>query len=232
MIENIEDHYIVCGYGRMGRQIIRDLKMRGEPFVLVDADEELEEILLEDDIPYIIGDATQDENMYDAGIERAKGIVAALNSDAGNIMTVLTARELNPRLFIVARAVRQESESKLRRAGANRVINPYQIGGHRMALSLLRPTVHDFLDHIFHFGEGREIEIGQLHVRPHSEFDGKTIATTNLRDDHNVSILAIRDPNGKLQITPNPNEKIKPHAELIVIGPPDAIYALEREHMR
>ena len=151
MIENIENHYIVCGYGRMGRQIIHDLKMRDEPFVLVDTNEDLEDELTDNKVPYIMGDATQDENLYNAGIERARGFVAALNSDAGNIMAVLTARELNPRLFIVARVVRQESESKLRRAGANRVINPYQIGGHRIALALVRPAVNDFLDRIFHF---------------------------------------------------------------------------------
>ena len=232
MINELSDHYIVCGYGRMGRQIIKDLEMRNEPFVLVDSNEQLREKLLEEKIPFIIGDATTDDTLYDAGLRKAKGLVAALSSDAGNVMTVLTARELNPRLFIAARAVRIESESKLRRAGANRVVNPYQIGGHRMALSLLRPAVHDFLDHIFHFGDGREIEIGQIHVQPHSDLDDKTIATSGLRSEHNVSILAIREPNGKLQITPSPNMVIKPHAELIIIGPPTAIYDLERKHLR
>lgn len=231
-INKLKNHYIVCGYGRMGRQIIRDLQARDEEFVLVDSNETLRERLLEEKIPFIIGDATTDDTLYDAGLRRAKGLVAALSSDAGNVMTVLTARELNPRLFIVARSVRGESESKLRRAGANRVVNPYQIGGHRMALSLLRPAVHDFLDHIFHFGDGREIEIGQIHVQPHSDLDGKTIASSNLRDDHNVSILAIREPNGKLHITPNPNMLVKPHSELIIIGPPDAIYELEAKHLR
>ncbi len=231
MVDDIENHYIVCGYGRMGRQILHDLKMRDEPFVLVDTNEDLEDELTDNKIPYIMGDATQDENLYSAGIERARGFVAALNSDAGNIMAVLTARELNPRLFIVARVVRQESESKLRRAGANRVINPYQIGGHRIALSILRPTVHDFLDHIFHFGEGREIEIGQLHVSPDSEFDGKTLQKSNLRDKYNVSILAIREPGGQLVITPSPDIEIQAHSELIIIGPPEAIYQLERDNL-
>lgn len=231
MIENLSDHYIVCGYGRMGRQIIRDLQDREEPFVLVDSNEDMEPILLEANIPYVIGDATNDDTLYDAGVERARGIVSALSSDAGNVMTVLTARELNPRLFIVARAVRTESESKLRRAGANRVVNPYQIGGHRITLSLLRPAVHDFLDHIFHFGDGREIDIGQMHIRPHSEIEGKTIATSGLRDEYDVNILAMREPNGKLMITPNPGTKIKAHSELIIIGPPQAIYKLERESL-
>jgi voltage-gated potassium channel len=231
MIDQLNNHYIVCGYGRMGRQIIRDLQIRDEPFVLVDSNEDIQEALMEEKIPFIFGDATDDDTLYAAGIDRAKGLVAALSSDAGNIMTVLTARELNPRLFIVARVVRAESESKLRRAGANRVVNPYQIGGHRIALSLLRPAVHDFLDHIFHFGTGREIDIGQIHVKPSSEFDGKTIAASNLRTKHTVNVLAIKEPNGRIRITPNPDMVIQPHSELIVIGPPNAIYQLERETM-
>jgi voltage-gated potassium channel len=231
MIDKLSNHYIVCGYGRMGRQIIRDLQARGEPFVAIDSNDTIEAELLEAQTPIIIGDATDDDTLYAAGIERAKGIVTALNTDASNIMTVLTARELNPRIFIVARIVRPESESKLHRAGANRVINPYQIGGHRMALSLLRPAVHDFLEQIFHFSDDRNIDIGQLHVLPHSEFDGKTIISSGLREKYNVSILAIRQPTGKLEITPNPNMTIQPHSDLIVIGPPEAIYELERVTM-
>lgn len=229
-IEQLSQHYIICGYGRMGRQIIHDLQARNEAFVLIDSNTELVEQLLEQQIPFIIGDATIDETLLEAQIEKAKGIVAALSSDAGNVMTVLTARELNPDAFIVARVVRDENERKLRRAGANRVINPYQIGGHRMTLSLLRPAVHDFLDHIFHFGDGRDIEIGQIVVYPQSDLDGKTISTSGLRDKYNISILAIREANGKLQITPNPMTQLTPHSELIIIGLPEAIYRLEREN--
>lgn len=232
MIEELKQHYIVCGYGRMGRQIITDLKARNEAFVLLDADPNLAEHLLDKDIPFIIGDATNDDTLYAAGIARARGLVAALNSDAANLMTVLTARELNPRIFIVARVVQVETENKLRRAGANRVVNPYQIGGHRMSLSLLRPAVHDFLDHIFHFGSERNIDIGQIHVKPASRFEGKTIASTALRDQYNVSILAIKEPTGKLEITPNPNTLLRAHSQLIVIGPPDQIYQLERESLK
>lgn len=231
MIKELNNHYIVCGYGRMGRQIITDLRARKESFVLVDANESLSEQLLDEQIPFIIGDATDDDTLYAAGLRRAKGLVAALSGDAPNIMTVLTARELNPRIFIVARVVRADSESKLRRAGANRVVNPYQIGGHRISLSLLRPAVHDFLDHIFHFGDNRNIDIGQVRVRAYSELEGETLATSGLRDKYNVSILAIKEPTGKLEITPNPNTRLRANSELIIIGPPEAIYELERETM-
>ena len=232
MIDEMQDHYIVCGYGRMGRQIIRDLQAREEPFVLVDSDEDLQDDLLKAKTPFITGDATTDDVLYSAGIERAQGVVAALNSDADNVMVVLTARELNPRAFIVARVARQETESKLRRAGADRVVNPYQIGGHRIALSLLRPAVHDFLDQIFHFGDGRNIDIGQIYVSANTHLEGLTIADSQLRSEHNVSILALREPTGQLIITPNPNNTIKRHAQLIVIGPPEAIYKLERDYTR
>jgi len=232
MIEKLDQHYIVCGYGRMGQQIIRDLQARDEAFVLIDMNSEIHQRLTATGLPYIIGDATDDDVLFSAGLKRAKGLVAALNNDAANIMTVLTARELNPGLFIVARVVRQESESKLRRAGANRVINPYQIGGHRIALSLLRPAVHDFLDQIFRFSDEGETDIGQIHIRPNSEIVGKTLARSNLRNTHQVNILAIRDPGGKISISPGPDVVIQPNSELIVIGPAEAIYQLERETLK
>lgn len=227
LISELKNHYIVCGYGRMGRQIIRDLQARGEAFVLIDVNDNIRERLLEEEIPYIFADATNDDTLIEAGIERSRGLVAALNDDASNVMTVLTARELNPNLFIVARVVRAESESKLKRAGANRVVNPYQIGGHRIALSLLRPAVHDFLDHIFHFGEDRNIDIGQIPVS--AALEGKTISSSQLRDKFNISILAIRQADGQIDITPNPSTILEQGAELIIIGPPEAIYKLERE---
>lgn len=230
MVQNLHDHYIVCGYGRMGRQIVRDLRMREERFVLVDSSEDIEERLLAQGIPHILGDATRDETLLQAGIEKARGLVAALNSDSDNVMTVLTARELNPNLLIVARVVHVESESKLRRAGANRVINPYQIGGHRMALSLLRPAVHDFLNEIFHFGEGREIDIGQMKVDENSHLLGRSIAQSGLRKDYNVNILAIRQPQGQTVLTPDPDTILQAGTTLIVIGPPEAIYRVERQH--
>lgn len=231
-IMTIENHYIVCGYGRMGQQIVRDLQARGEAFLVVDADEGREEALLEDKIPYIIGDATRDETLHEAHVERARGLVTALNSDADNVMTVLTGRELNPKLFIVSRVVNSEAESKLRRAGANRVVSPYLIGGHRMALALLRPAVHDFLNRIYNFTEGMDMDIGQIDVRNGSPMAGLTIAATDLRKAHNVNIIAIRRPDGSLTITPNVNDVLEAGATLIVIGPPEAIYTLEREEAR
>lgn len=231
MMEQISEHYVVCGYGRMGQQIVRDLNARRQPFIIVDKVEDMAEELLDAQIPHVIGDATRDDVLQRAHIERARGLVAALSSDASNVMTVLTARELNPRIFIVARVVNPESESKLRRAGANRVINPYQIGGHRIALSLLRPAVHDFLDHIFHFGEGLNVEIGQIVITPDAHYNGQTVGNCDLRREFDVNILAIQREDGEIVITPSPQTTLRAGDTLIVIGPPDNIYQLEQQYV-
>ena len=228
-IKDLNQHYVVCGYGRMGIQIVSDLRARKEPYIVIDANPNLEEMLLETKTPYLIGSAMEDDILLEAGIERAKGLVAALSSDASNVMTVLSARELNPKIYIVARVVQAESESKVRRAGANEVINPYQIGGHRMALSLLRPAVHDFMTHIFNFeADQQPVDVGQVLVTENSKLAGSTVATCGLRGEHGVNILGIMQPSGELVIPPHPNTELLVGATLIVIGHPDAIYTLEQ----
>ena len=133
MVDEMQDHYIICGYGRLGRQILRDLSARGEQFVVVDWDEKLESELLSSDIAHIIDDATREKTLAAAGVERARGMVAALDDDAQNVLTVLTARELNPRLLIIARAGSEPLESKLLRAGADRVVSPRRLLGESLA---------------------------------------------------------------------------------------------------
>jgi voltage-gated potassium channel len=227
MVEELADHYIICGYGRLGRQILRDLRARGEPYVVVDWNAELEEDLLEADIPHIIDDATHERTLALAGIERARGIVAALDSDAQNVLTVLTARELNPRLLIIARAGAENIESKLLRAGADRVVTPSSIGGHRLALALLRPAVHDFFGRIFTLGTEPDVDVGQITVPDDSPFAGQTIAGCDLRRVRNVSILAIRRPEGTFDLNPGAQRRIEPGETLIFIGPAESVYDLE-----
>lgn len=228
-IASLENHYIVCGYGRMGQQIVRDLQNRKQPYVVIEFNESLREEMLEDNITHIIGDGTQDEVLYQARIQYAAGMVAALDSDADNVMTVLSAREINPRLFIVARSAEASTESKLRRAGANRVVSPYLIGGHRMAVALLRPAVHDFMNQIFHVGGEHDMDIGQVAIEVGSPLTGKTIAEADLRKTRNVNILAIQRPDGSLVINPGTQHVIAQGEVLIVIGSPAAIYNTEAE---
>jgi len=227
----LRNHYIVCGYGRTGRQICADLRARDEPFVVVDSRPDLEEEFVKDGYHYVIGDATHDDTLDQAGVKHARGFVAALSNDPANVLTVLTARERNARLFIIARVTRLNTESKLLSAGADRVINPYQIGGHRMALTLLRPMVHDFLDQIFHFGEDRNIDIGQITVHEASDLVGQAIGSCDLHRVHKLNILGIRRPSGELVLTPDLGHPISLGDVLIVIGPVHTIYQLERQNL-
>jgi voltage-gated potassium channel len=226
-LSQLRDHYVVCGHGRLGTRIVRDLAARGEAFVVVDHDPRLEEQLLASQTPHLIGDATQDDVLSRVRVDRARGLVSALDSDANNVLTVLTAREMNPRLLIVARANAEHSESKLRRAGADRVVTPDDIGGHRLALALLRPAVHDLFNEIFSFGLNIAVDVGQITIPPDSPFAGQTVAGCDLRRMRNVSILAVREPRGEFALNPDASRVLRPGETMIVIGPAEAIYELE-----
>jgi len=226
-LAGFRDHYVICGHGRLGTRIERDLRARGEAFVVIDWREAVEETFLAENIPHVIGDATQDEVLRAAGVERARGLVAALDSDASNVLAVLSARELNPEILIVARANSEGSEPKLRRAGADRVVTPDAIGGHRLALALLRPAVHDLFNEIFSFGVQIAIDVGQITIDPGSPFAGQTVARCDLRRVRNVSILAVREPGGGFVLNPDANRVVAVGETLIVIGPAEAVYELE-----
>lgn len=226
-LEGMRDHFIVCGYGRLGTRIVRDLMARGEAFVVVEVREEMEEGFLAADIPYLIGDATHDESLLQAGVTHARGLVAAMDSDANNVLAVLTARGLNREVIIVARANSERSEGKLLRAGANRVVTPEDIGGHRLALALLRPAVDDLFDQLFSFGLDVQVDIGQILIPEHSPFAGQTVAECDLRRVRSVSILAIRQADTHFVMNPDANRVIAAGETLIVIGPADAVYELE-----
>ncbi len=232
-LASLRDHYIVCGYGRMGHQIVRDLRARREPFVVIDSSSQVAEEMLEQGILHIFGDATNDSVLKQAGVQRARGLVAVLDTDADNVLVVLTARGLNPNLLIVARASNEVAEDKLRRAGADRVVSPYVIGGHRLALALVQPVVHDFLNHVFHIGESQEahnVEIGEVHVKKGSPLAGQTLVECDLRKLYHLTVIAVQELDGTFIFTPDASYRIREGETLIVIGPPESIYALERAH--
>ena len=217
MFKQLNDHAIICGYGRVGRHVARELGHEGVKFVVVDSDAERMAELAVDDRPTLQGDATDEATLIEAGIERARYLIAALSSDADNVFAVLTARSLNPALTIVSRANSEESEPKLLTAGANRVITPYQISARRMITMVLRPEIGDFLDEVMHAGT-LELLLEQAVIPDGSPLVGKTLAEADLRRLTGVTVLACRLPDAKLVHAPQPDTHLGPGARLVVLG--------------
>ncbi|MEN2985336.1 MAG: TrkA family potassium uptake protein, partial [Thermodesulfovibrionaceae bacterium] len=180
----------------------------------------------EEEFLYVEGDATHDETLKAAGVERAKGLITVLPSDAENLYVVLSARELNPELFIVARAIEKEAEAKLKRAGADRVVSPYLIGGLRIAHTVLRPTVVDFLEFATR-SEHIEIQIEEIEVSSNSTLIGKTIAQSGIGKDIGVIIVGIKRTDGKMIFNPTSQTTIMEGDTLIVLGQTDKLNLLE-----
>lgn len=223
-IATLAEHYIICGYGRMGSIIAKELKANSIPVVIIEKNES--NISEQEDLLYVIGDATHDQVLKSAGIEKAKGLITVLPSDAENLYVVLSARELNQNLFIVARAVEKEAEAKLKRAGANRVVSPYFIGGLRIAHTVLRPTVVDFLEFVTR-SEYAEIQIEEVEVSPQSKLIGKTIAQSGIGRDIGVIIIGIKRADGRMKFNPTSQTLIKESDTLIVVGQTDKLSILE-----
>jgi voltage-gated potassium channel len=216
-LDALKDHYIICGFGRMGKKICAELDTNKADFVVIEKDAAEIENLKSTNYLYLEGDATEDEILGQAGIKKARGLVAVLHSEADNVFTTLSARVANPKAFIVARAVEEENESKLIKAGANRVVKPYEIGGYRMAQVLLRPGVVDFIDIIAR--ERRiDLSIEEIEVSSKSALVGKTLAESPIRNKLNIIIVAISTPDGKVIYNPQSKELIQQNAKLIVIG--------------
>src|SRR5918911_3232192 len=178
-MSKLRDHYIICGAGRVGRRIVREMRRAGVPFLAVESNAALAAELGLPDTQVLIRDATLDETLVEAGVERARGLAACLPDDAANLYVVLTARTLNPRLHIVARAVEESAEPKLVRAGANRVIAPTIIGSHRMAQALLKPAVADFMDSIT--AESLDLAFEQVEIAHGSHLVGRKLKDTTIR---------------------------------------------------
>ena len=226
-IESLKDHYIICGYGRIGSLICKEFAARPLPFVVVESNPSVLEKLEHDGYLYIRGSATEDESLLKAGIKRAKGLIAVVTSDTENVYITLTARGLNPALFILARAGEEGSEIKLKRAGANKVISPYHIGGSRMAQAILRPNVVDFIE----IATGREhldLQMEEINIPPASAFAGQNLLTSGFRKQTGVIIVGIKKETGKMVFNPESTATIDAKDTLIVLGEQGAIQRLER----
>jgi voltage-gated potassium channel len=196
-IHKLRNHYIICGYGRVGQQVVQGLRANQYDVVVIDGGADHVAEFEKAGIPYVIGDAASDPILLQAGIEHASGLCTCLPNDATNVFVVLSARTFNPNLFIISRSNQPESERKLRIAGANQVINPYLITGHRMAAQLLHPSVVEYLDVIMRSGE-LELRIEEIKIGAASLMNGRTLAECHVRSATGVNVLAVRRHDGKL----------------------------------
>jgi len=227
MIQQMRDHYIICGFGRTGTEVVNRLRLQKVPLVVIDVDGAKLAPLAEEDVPHLVGDATQDEVLLAAGVQRARGLVAAAQTDAINIFICLTARGLNPDLFIVARSLSEEDEAKLRRAGADRVVSSHVIGGRRIAAALLRPTVVDFLDIVTH-GETLEFELEEIRVNAHCPFVGQSLRQAQIRERCGVTVLGKRHAEGGFLTNPSADMTLDEGDVLIVVGTAEQLAELRR----
>jgi voltage-gated potassium channel len=216
-LSELKSHLIVCGYGRMGRHVCQEFSQQGLPFVVVDKNADLfEDFRLPHGIA-VHGDAASDELLQRVGVGRARALVSVVASDADNLYITLSARLLNDRLFIVARADDERSEQKLLRAGASRVISPYVIGGGRVAQAVLRPAVVDFLE-LATRTEHLELNIEEATLAIGSQLAGTTVAASPIECEHKVILVAIKKPSGKMVFNPPPETRLEGGDTLIMLG--------------
>ena len=224
-IDRLGDHYIICGAGRVGRSAARELARKPVSFVILE-NSDTKAARYSDEWLVLVGDATKEQTLRAAHIERARGLVAATTTDATNLYIILTARALNPKLKIIARASEEDAEKHLLTAGADFIVSPYSFAGQRIAQTFLRPHVVSFLDtattHL-----GMDLEIGEICIGRDSGFAGKTIETSCLRQEHGVIILAIKRDNG-MRFNPAPNDRIEPGDYLIAMGEPAQLRQVEQ----
>jgi voltage-gated potassium channel len=216
-VAQLTDHFIVCGFGRVGQQTCQQLRQEGCAFVVVDSDEQRGEQIAAAGYLYVAGDASDDEVLKRAGVMRARALLTAVRTDAANVYITLSARALNPRLFIVARAATAEAEHKLSIAGANRVISPYILGGRSMAGHALRPAVMDFLDVLVH-SDDLEMWLEEIRVARGGWLEGLSIGEAQLREIAGITVLAVRRVSGQMLVSPPETTILLEGDTLIVLG--------------
>lgn len=224
-IRQFRQHYIVCGYGRVGSQVTQELRQHSVEMVVIEANPALSAEIEEQGTVSVIGNASEDATLSLAGIERAAGLCACLPNDADNVFVTLTARTLNPNLTIIARANTQENERKLRIAGADHVINPYSISGHRMARQLIHPNVVEFMDVVMRRGQV-EIRIEEIRVSAGAALCAKSIAESDVRRRSGANVLAIRRSSGQTHVALDGDVILEAGDTLISLGTPEQLDAL------
>jgi voltage-gated potassium channel len=226
-ISRLHGHYIICGFGRIGRTVSQLLMEKPLEVVVIERDPEAIPVFQEKNIPFVSGEATSEENLLKAGIQKAKGLVAAASSDADNVYITLTARGLNPNLFILARAAEESSKIKLSRAGADKVVSPYDIGARSMANTLLRPTVIDFIELAMH-NRSLDLQMEELTVGERSEIKDLTLMESGIRKDFDLIVVAIKKKTGEMIFNPSSQAKIQVGDILVALGDRENLSRLEK----
>lgn len=226
-ISKLKNHYIICGAGRVGLRVIDEFKKKGVDFVIIERDPALADRLLAQGELVLIGDATDEAVLEGANVKNARSLIAAASSDAENVYVALTARGINPDLYIVARANDQAGERQMRRAGVNKVVSPALIGSHRMAQAAMSPAVADFIE-LTTMTEGLDLLFEQVRIEPGSVLAKKQIKDSGIRTEHNVMIVAITDRQGRMQFNPDGNQELNIGDLLIAIGTRAGVKNLER----
>ena len=226
-IARLQDHYIICGFGRVGRRVADEFKHEGAPFVVVDFSPEAREAAAEAGVLFVEGNGTDDDDLHAAGLERARGLIVASDDDADNLYITLSARAQNDRLFIVARASTEDAAKKLHLAGADRVVQPYQAAGRVMASLLLRPQVTAFVD-VVTTASGEDLRFEEIEVTSASGQGGRSIREIDIRRQTGALIVALRKRDGSFDTTPTPEAVLDVGDVLIAAGTEEELRALER----
>jgi voltage-gated potassium channel len=228
-IKKLSDHYIICGYGRVGQRLAEDLEAAGKPFVVVDISDEEIANLREDDILHVQGNAEEEEVLQQAGIDRAYGLILTLPTDSSNVFVALTARQMNPDLFILARTVDHDNRAKLLHAGADKVIAPSEVGADRMAQVVLRPNVDEFMEQVLHTST-LSLQIDEVEVHPQAPLAGQSLAESNFRQQFDAVVIGIIDADtGDMTFNPAPTARIDASDILIVLGDSSVIQTLREK---
>jgi voltage-gated potassium channel len=214
----MKDHYIVCGYGQVGHIVVQELQRYKTDVVVIEKDEAMLVKLREKAILHLAEDATEEETLLSAGVERAKGLVSVVSKDTDNVFIVLTARDLNKDLLIFSRAGASGIEKRLHKAGANRVVSPFAIGAYRIAHNILRPTVTDFLE-LALSGEGMELSMEEICIPESAPLVGAQLKSSGIRSSYNLIIVAIKRTDGRMVYNPSPEDIFEAGDTLVAIGP-------------
>ena len=217
-ISKLKNHYVICGYGRMGAVIAKELSEKGKKFVIIDHNEEKVEIIRENGMLCLQGDATSEETLKSAGIDKASGIAVVLDTDQDNLFVTMSIKTVYPDTFLLSRCSRKENQSKLIRAGANKVINPYISGGHRMAEILIKPQVEDSISVVSPKDSKVNLTIDEISLDGVQKYNGVSIKESDIRNQFDVSIVGIMKSNGKSIINPSSDEVLNTDQTIILIG--------------